>query len=339
MKGIVIFLVLLLGAWMAGAEYVWLCKVKNHCDGTPLSAQAPTLAERSATDSAGTTTGTEVSAPQPEPQPTPAANAPVGDALTASSTEPTRPVGAPSAAPRVAPQAAPTVIDLAGGASLTTRPLGFEPDAWQISDAAGGAEYVGELAEFLTSSPAIDVTVSGEYFVFESTPAISDNLGEARAAALKTALTDAGVAASRITVDSALLMDRSKKPGFTVAAEDFSDLVASRTVFFEPAAITASAGPELRGYAREVNRFLQRHRGASLRVTGHTDNTGEAGVNETLGLSRARHVAELLGTMGLPATRVRIGSRGQNEPVADNNTEAGRAANRRVEIQLDLGRR
>ena len=32
-------LVLLLGAWMAGAEYVWLCKVKNHCEGTPLAAQ------------------------------------------------------------------------------------------------------------------------------------------------------------------------------------------------------------------------------------------------------------------------------------------------------------
>lgn len=325
-------LVLLLGAWMAGAEYVWLCKVKNHCEGTPLAAQPPLNA-----DPAPAAPGDARSSAAAEPAPVPDSESSDDLAGTAAST-----AALPNdeqAAPRVAPRAAPTVISLASGASLTTRPLGFEPDVWDLSGTEGGAAYVGELAEFLSSAPAIDVTLSGEYFVFESTPAAADNLGRARASALKTALVDAGVAASRISVDSTLLTEQTRKPGFTVATEDFSDLVASRTVFFASAAITASADPELRSYAREVGRFLQRHRGASLRVIGHTDNTGEAGVNETLGLSRARHVAELLGELGLPSTRVRIGSRGQSEPVADNNTEAGRAANRRVEVQLDLGRR
>lgn len=325
-------LVLLLGAWMAGAEYVWLCKVKNHCDGTPLAAQPPLNADPLPAEPVDARSSAAA-------EPVPAPEAAISDDRAGMTASTAAVPNGEQAPPRVAPRAAPTVISLASGASLTTRPLGFEPDVWDLSGTEGGTAYVGELAEFLNSSPAIDVTLNGEYFVFESTPAAADNLGQARAAALKSALVEAGIAASRISIDSALLLDRSRKPGFTVATEDFSDLVASRTVFFAPAAITASTDPELRSYVREVSGFLQRHRGASLRVIGHTDNTGEAGVNETLGLSRARHVAELLGELGLPSTRVRIGSRGQNEPVADNNTEAGRAANRRVEVQLDLGRR
>ena len=99
------------------------------------------------------------------------------------------------------------------------------------------------------------------------------------------------------------------------------------------------SGPNLGQFIGEVTEFLQTHRGASIRVTGHTDNTGVTGDNDELGLSRARQAAEQLAAMGLPSTRIRIGSKGQNQPVADNSTAVGRAANRRVEIQLDMGRR
>ncbi|MEM9530452.1 MAG: OmpA family protein, partial [Pseudomonadota bacterium] len=61
--------------------------------------------------------------------------------------------------------------------------------------------------------------------------------------------------------------------------------------------------------------------------------------NENLSLARARAVAEYLGELGLPATRLRLAFRGQQEPVASNDTEAGRARNRRVEVQLEMGRR
>lgn len=72
-------------------------------------------------------------------------------------------------------------------------------------------------------------------------------------------------------------------------------------------------------------------------VHGHTDNTGTAAGNERLSELRARSVKQYLMSKGgsyIPDTRVKVVAHGQNEPVADNATETGRAKNRRVEVVL-----
>ncbi|PCC71802.1 OmpA family protein [Nannocystis exedens] len=72
-----------------------------------------------------------------------------------------------------------------------------------------------------------------------------------------------------------------------------------------------------------------------LLLIGRTDSQGQANKNMQLGLQRAREVREalLLKADGkVDPTRVHIGSRGQADPTGDNNTEEGRAANRRVEF-------
>ncbi|MET3493793.1 OmpA family protein [Variovorax boronicumulans] len=71
---------------------------------------------------------------------------------------------------------------------------------------------------------------------------------------------------------------------------------------------------------------------ASVRVVGHTDATGSEEGNERLSVSRADSVRNHLVGRGVSTTAITTDGRGAREPLADNNTAAGRAQNRRVEI-------
>ena len=72
-----------------------------------------------------------------------------------------------------------------------------------------------------------------------------------------------------------------------------------------------------------------------VEINGHTDNTGRAATNEALSLARAGSVKKYLDTkLPLLSIKIVISGKGQNFPVAGNDTESGRARNRRVEIIL-----
>ncbi|MDO9158507.1 MAG: OmpA family protein [Burkholderiaceae bacterium] len=71
-----------------------------------------------------------------------------------------------------------------------------------------------------------------------------------------------------------------------------------------------------------------------VRVVGHTDSTGGDAINNPLSVNRAAAVRDYLTSRGVDGRRVQIDGRGSREPVTDNRTDAGRAANRRVEIFL-----
>ena len=71
---------------------------------------------------------------------------------------------------------------------------------------------------------------------------------------------------------------------------------------------------------------------ASVRVVGHTDNTGSEEGNERLSVSRADSARNHLVSRGVSTTAITTDGRGSREPLADNGTAAGRAQNRRVEI-------
>jgi outer membrane protein OmpA-like peptidoglycan-associated protein len=73
----------------------------------------------------------------------------------------------------------------------------------------------------------------------------------------------------------------------------------------------------------------------AVRIEGHMDNIGEEGrvEREKLSLGRARMVVEWLTTHGdVPANKVTANGVGRNRPIADNDTDLGRALNRRIEV-------
>lgn len=67
-----------------------------------------------------------------------------------------------------------------------------------------------------------------------------------------------------------------------------------------------------------------------LNVEGHTDNVGSPASNQTLSETRAKSMVSAIVTQGISADRLSPIGFGQDKPVADNNTEEGRAKNRRV---------
>jgi len=69
----------------------------------------------------------------------------------------------------------------------------------------------------------------------------------------------------------------------------------------------------------------------SLTVIGFTDSTGDADYNIGLSKRRAEAVSKYLVTLGVPAEKMRTLGRGENDPIASNDTDIGRAQNRRVE--------
>jgi len=79
---------------------------------------------------------------------------------------------------------------------------------------------------------------------------------------------------------------------------------------------------------------LNQYPGTDVKVIGHTDNVGTASVNQTVSEKRAAAVKTYAVSQGVPTSRLVTEGKGFNEPIADNTTEAGRAANRRVEIVI-----
>jgi outer membrane protein OmpA-like peptidoglycan-associated protein len=96
------------------------------------------------------------------------------------------------------------------------------------------------------------------------------------------------------------------------------------------AAIKPNFRPVLDNFAQS----LQQNPSSTVTIVGHTDSTGSPAVNEPLSLQRADATRDYLVTRGVAANRFNIDGRGAREPVASNDTDAGRARNRRVEIFL-----
>lgn len=84
----------------------------------------------------------------------------------------------------------------------------------------------------------------------------------------------------------------------------------------------------------EVASTLKRYPDIKVEVAGYTDNTGSVRLNQALSQKRAQAVADYLISQGVLASNVTAKGYGPESPVADNNTAAGRAENRRVELNI-----
>lgn len=97
---------------------------------------------------------------------------------------------------------------------------------------------------------------------------------------------------------------------------------------------SATLRSEFRLAVQDVANTLVSYPSTFVDVYGHTDSVGSAEVNQRLSERRAETVANALGTMGVQRARIQTRGFGYTMPIASNDTEEGRAKNRRVEIRL-----
>jgi len=99
---------------------------------------------------------------------------------------------------------------------------------------------------------------------------------------------------------------------------------------FDSDSIQAAAGTNL----RELASSLQKYPDSQLLIVGHTDNVGDDSYNQALSQRRSNSAATYLATQGVARTRLAATGKGESEPVATNDTDAGRQKNRRVEVAI-----
>lgn len=96
---------------------------------------------------------------------------------------------------------------------------------------------------------------------------------------------------------------------------------------------TATLKPESYGTIKEIAAVLQEHKDINIKIIGHTDSDGSDAANLTLSQKRATAVKDaLVNEYAIDASRIDIDGKGETQPVADNKTREGKAANRRVEF-------
>ena len=96
----------------------------------------------------------------------------------------------------------------------------------------------------------------------------------------------------------------------------------------------ADVSPGSEKNLNDLTTVLKKYPDTDIEIQGHTDNKGEVDYNKTLSEKRAAAVAEYLKANGIAVSRVAIKGFGESAPKYTNDTEAGRAQNRRVEFLI-----
>ncbi len=102
------------------------------------------------------------------------------------------------------------------------------------------------------------------------------------------------------------------------------------TFAFDSSGLQSQFYPVLDNVAGTLNQYNQ----TVIEVAGHTDNVGSDAYNQQLSTQRANAVAAYLNGKGVMQQRMIVVGAGETRPVASNDTDAGRAQNRRVEITI-----
>jgi len=125
-------------------------------------------------------------------------------------------------------------------------------------------------------------------------------------------------------------------PGVTHVRVEGKQLIVSPQPDFANG--TAKLSAQSTAVVKDLAAVLRANKDLIARVslTGHTDNVGNAAQNTTLSRSRAQSIATALQAEGISSSLLAVDGKGSSMPIADNATDAGRKANRRVEINFEF---
>jgi outer membrane protein OmpA-like peptidoglycan-associated protein len=85
---------------------------------------------------------------------------------------------------------------------------------------------------------------------------------------------------------------------------------------------------------QKLAQSLDKYPNSDILIVGHTDSVGTDAYNNDLSQRRANAAGNYLQSLGVAQSRLRMTGKGETEPIQSNDTDAGRAANRRVEVAI-----
>lgn len=119
-----------------------------------------------------------------------------------------------------------------------------------------------------------------------------------------------------------------------VATPEEKLLMEPLDVYFNSGKAGINRTPEIEAWLAQAKKYLEKNPSEKLSVTGHTDSDGDDASNVILSGRRAETMKGILIKDGFGAANLEPSGKGEAEPVASNDTEDGKAKNRRVSIRL-----
>jgi len=116
----------------------------------------------------------------------------------------------------------------------------------------------------------------------------------------------------------------------TVCQQLFADLLTKARIRFESG--KADLSQDSLGFLDRLTEIALRCPSANIEIAGHTDGDGEASANQALSEKRAQAVVDYMVRGGLPANRFTAVGFGSSQPIAGNDSEDGKAQNRRIDF-------
>lgn len=180
---------------------------------------------------------------------------------------------------------------------------------------------------------------TGLYGEDEANNTTFDNLGLARADAARKLFPEVSDDRIRIlsristTAPDSFRLFEACEIGTRINTVHVKEIADKTLIYFPFNSVNKLNVAEVEAYLDDVAERVIKS-GEKINLTGHTDDVGDAEPNVVMGQRRADIVKAYLLTKGVPEAQITSGSAGESQPVASNDTEAGRQQNRRTELQI-----
>ncbi|SLN59074.1 Peptidoglycan-binding protein ArfA [Roseivivax jejudonensis] len=194
----------------------------------------------------------------------------------------------------------------------------------------------GWSARVLAALEALSMMANGAVTVTPESIAVRGDTGNPDASAEIAALLSEKLGTDDYDIEVAYLERLDPTLGIPTPAEcvdQIRQIIGARKITFEPG--SAVLDGSTRELLDEVADLLKVCGEIPLEIQGHTDSQGREVMNEQLSQERAQAVLDALRQRRVLTASYRAVGYGEAEPIADNDTEAGREANRRIEFRLD----
>ena len=209
-----------------------------------------------------------------------------------------------------------------GNLTMGTRVVAGLPAGWSVRVLAG-IEALSELS-------------NGAVIVQPDLITISGNTGNQNASAEITALLiDKLGQNAKMDINVTYIEQLDPIAGLPTPEEciaQISQVTEARKILFDPGSATISAGTQ--PVVDDIAEILQRCPDLRIRIAGYTDSQGREVMNQQLSQDRAEAVLDGLRLRRVPVATFEAVGFGEADPIASNETEEGREANRRIEFSL-----